>query len=480
MRKSRFVLILILLLAAGLRFYHLGDNSFDVDELASMESSTGRDMAHMLVPLNRPIAMPASLTALDGAPPAWKVWEGMRLDNHPPLYFLLLRLWRDLFGSDEMSVRLLSVIFSLAAVVLIYLAVGELSPDRPGAALWAAALTGAAPLLIHYGRYVRMYSLLEMFSAGALLAMVRLDRKEKSPARLLALGLCALGAVMTHYFAVAIIAAGIGYALARFSGSLRRWTLMALLAACVLFAMIWGPFLWQQRHNFIANNAWQFEPASGHVSRTMLRAGELPIRIFTEASIIPGAWALLGLLAYVIPLFFMRRRPGLLLVYLWALLPCLLLIVFDLLKSGTLSDEPRYAIAATPAAAALVALLFADRAAWLRHMAPGLLALACVVQTPGIYAADNDFQRLATFLQNHQGPDDAIVFCGSGDTAWHANVLLLVATTYAPHLPGQCVLLTKPPSAGLSAWLADRHHVWQVTIPGDEFYRLGGNVTVWR
>jgi len=54
-----------------------------------------------------------------------------------------------------------------------------------------------------------------------------------------------------------------------------------------------------------------------------------------------------------------------------------------------------------------------------------------------------DFPPLAAFLQTHQGPNDAIAFWGSGDGAWHASILLLAETTYAPHLPGAVCVADK-------------------------------------
>ncbi|HWB53688.1 MAG TPA: hypothetical protein VG722_05825, partial [Tepidisphaeraceae bacterium] len=105
---------LILLLAVALRFYALGRASFWYDEFDSLEASTGRGLAHLELPVNRIIAHPPDLTSLKGAPPAWGIWTSLDLDNHPPLYFLLLRFDRDLLGSSEWAVRLPSALLSLA------------------------------------------------------------------------------------------------------------------------------------------------------------------------------------------------------------------------------------------------------------------------------------------------------------------------------------------------------------------------------
>src|SRR4051812_33174976 len=43
-----------------------------------------------------------------------------RGDVHPPLYYLLLHFWMKLFGETEIAVRMLSVIFSVLTVFVVY------------------------------------------------------------------------------------------------------------------------------------------------------------------------------------------------------------------------------------------------------------------------------------------------------------------------------------------------------------------------
>ena len=71
-------LLLILLLAAGLRFYHLGAQSFWNDE-----GNTAR-----LV--ERPVRL---------------IIEGAAGDIHPPGYYLLLHGWRAGTGESEFALR---------------------------------------------------------------------------------------------------------------------------------------------------------------------------------------------------------------------------------------------------------------------------------------------------------------------------------------------------------------------------------------
>jgi len=80
-------------------------------------------------------------------------------DIPPPLSYLLLHAWIQLFGDDEPVVRSLSVLFGVLAVPLIYGVAWQLLRRRL-AGLLAALLLAVSPLHIWYGQETRMYALL--------------------------------------------------------------------------------------------------------------------------------------------------------------------------------------------------------------------------------------------------------------------------------------------------------------------------------
>src|SRR3954447_21195066 len=87
------LLTAVLLLAGALRFYHLGTPSLWIDEEYSLEISTGHGYAHAHYPTQILWHNPPDWTTLKTAAPAVQVWPHQSHDAHPPLYFLLLRLW---------------------------------------------------------------------------------------------------------------------------------------------------------------------------------------------------------------------------------------------------------------------------------------------------------------------------------------------------------------------------------------------------
>src|SRR5262245_38262550 len=55
-------------------------------------------------------------------------------DNHPPLYFLVLKLWMAVFGSSALALRLLSVLLGGATVLASYLVAAEAVAPEEGVA----------------------------------------------------------------------------------------------------------------------------------------------------------------------------------------------------------------------------------------------------------------------------------------------------------------------------------------------------------
>ncbi|MCX8067114.1 MAG: glycosyltransferase family 39 protein [Anaerolineae bacterium] len=136
--RVRVLLLLILLLAAGLRFYRLDAQSFWNDEGNAVRAA------------ERPIPL---------------VIAAARGDIHPPGYYLLLHFWRIPTGDSEFAVRALSVYIGLLAVAL----TGRLGRRMFGAevGLVAALLAALSPLAVYYSQEARMYGLLGLIAVAS-------------------------------------------------------------------------------------------------------------------------------------------------------------------------------------------------------------------------------------------------------------------------------------------------------------------------
>jgi hypothetical protein len=88
-------------------------------------------------------------------------------DVHPPLYYLLLGLWQHVIGIDLFAARYLSVLMSVTAIPLAFVA-GKACSGSARLGVLAAIFMAWLPLGVYYGAVVRMYALAPSF---VLLAM---------------------------------------------------------------------------------------------------------------------------------------------------------------------------------------------------------------------------------------------------------------------------------------------------------------------
>lgn len=129
--------------AIFLRFFALGRDSLWFDELYNVWSAR--------------------------FPLADQMAEGLAA-GHPPLYYLIARIWFAV-GESEVWVRALSGLSGLLLVWLMYLLGRELFSRQAG--LWAAALAAVSPVLVWYSRAATFYSLLFLLTALSLLFLAR-------------------------------------------------------------------------------------------------------------------------------------------------------------------------------------------------------------------------------------------------------------------------------------------------------------------
>ncbi len=212
-------------MATVLRLYNLNFHSLDLDESVSVW------LAHK----------PALELIRNTLNLAW--------DPHPPAYYLMLKGWMAVWGSGEVSVRLLSALFGIAFVGLVYLVGRRLFDAWTGRI--AAALCAINPLLIWLSQEVRMYMPAATLSLGSLYCLLRAcDPNSDSPGGWwVGYAVLALLACYSHLFAVLLLPVAALYVLTVSVGAARRrramwwgWGSIALVGLAYL------PFAW---------NAWQ-------------------------------------------------------------------------------------------------------------------------------------------------------------------------------------------------------------------------------
>lgn len=105
----------------------------------------------------------------------------VKIDQHPPLYYLLLHYWMAHYGDTPYYVRLLSALFGAATIPIIYLIGKRLSGTVMG--LTATVFLAFSPFHIYFAQETRMYTLLTFNAAVAIYALVKLltDARSVNP-----------------------------------------------------------------------------------------------------------------------------------------------------------------------------------------------------------------------------------------------------------------------------------------------------------
>jgi mannosyltransferase len=322
------LLLIILLLALGLRFYRIDHQSLWNDEGTSVALAQ-RD----LVTIAREAAR----------------------DIHPPLYYWLLNGWVRLAGSSELGIRSLSALLGLLLVALTYAAGSLLGGKRLG--VTASLLAAISPFQVYYSQEARMYMLAAVLASGAMVALVRFVRA-RSWSSLAALILLEAAGLYTHYsFVFILLVLNVAYLLrlrkGDAMGQVGVW--MASQAAVLLLYLPWLPSALRQvttwpspaqRGGFLPNLATEWRWL---VLGPTIEAGEVAVPLTLAGALV--VWGMVSLVS--------RRVGGrdhecwwtAAVLALWLGVPVLLMFILGLYREAYL----KFLLVASPAVGLLLA-----------------------------------------------------------------------------------------------------------------------------
>lgn len=173
-------------------------------------------------------------------------WSGV--ETNPPLYNLIVNAWHAVFGPSAASIRMVSVLFGVAAVVVLYLLGRELYGHRAGLA--SALVMAVAGYQVRFSQEARMYTML-LF--GAVLSYYCLVRLLDGAGRRWEAGyvVATLFMLYTHYLAIFVVIAQALYVvpLLLTPGRVRdrSWSWIRAQLAVGLLYLPWVPAIFSQR-----------------------------------------------------------------------------------------------------------------------------------------------------------------------------------------------------------------------------------------
>ncbi|HMA37607.1 MAG TPA: glycosyltransferase family 39 protein [Chloroflexia bacterium] len=443
------------LLAAGLRTYHLGAESFWFDE--------------------------ADIIRQAQAPLGTLLLSFTHAGENGPLYTLLLHFWILLRGTGESAVRTLPLLLGTATVPLIYYMGKRLLSRELG--LVAAALLAVSPFHIWYSQDAKMYTLVVLVTLGS--TTLYLEALEKGLARWWAAYVLATWiALFAHSLAILILGAQLlatpllwpraprdDVAAYRLVAQRRRRWAIALLVLFVPFL----PIAWERLYAFLVGNVAGNAPVTAQLwdmlsvlfVKFALNRAEAPWE--AAGALVAGGLFSLGLLPW--------RRPD---RQAWAFLAVLWVApigLFYLLNLKVPLFEPRYLIIVLPYYLLLVAagLLRLSRAGWplagaalLLFVALDGVALAQINYSP--QPQKEQWRQALDYVRQHVRLRDVIIV--------HPGYLKTAVDLYyapscdVPVVPVEAIPYLNTANFGtreLTDWLktaiTDHERVWLITSP---------------
>lgn len=244
--KKYTALVLILLVGTVLRFYH------------NLDISIWHDEAFSALLIKYP-------------------WQEMiyriGLDVHPPMYYIFLRFWNELFGNGVLALRGFSIFFGVAGIWAAWLFVKTAFTHSSGssksfkAANWTALLIALNPYIIDFSTEARMYTFGAFFALLAAYFLVKALEEQKEYVQdmklnmpnlphdvslhrhyvwhYLGFAICTAIIILTHYYllftAAALCLYGLIYQIFHYRTNLKKY--WEFLAACILIAVAFLPWL---------------------------------------------------------------------------------------------------------------------------------------------------------------------------------------------------------------------------------------------
>ncbi|MEH2315604.1 glycosyltransferase family 39 protein [Nostoc sp.] len=365
----KILVIILIELGIFFRFAHLGQKTYCCDESWTSVAISGHTVAELKQEVsNHQGTIP--ITTFDK-------YQYINADHgvadtvnylitsdpqHPPLYYVMVRLWAQVFGDSPTGVRSLSALISLLIFPSVYWLCLELF-ESPVVGWVAMALIAVSPLQLFFAQEARQYSLWMveiLVSSAALLRAIRQENKTNWVLYALTLTL----GLYTHLFTVLVMIAHGIYVVIQQQFGFTKTLLNYLLVSITAFLMLL-PWLIV----IITHIGTALELTSGFGVKRIDNPFELiaiflirATRTFFDLNLTSDIFAfnsltLEGSLFYSIPALifslslilylglFLVKLPSnktSLLIFLWGGFPSLLLVIYDLISGGIRSIQVRY------------------------------------------------------------------------------------------------------------------------------------------
>jgi uncharacterized membrane protein len=478
------MLLAIMLLASAVRFFGLTSNCLWYDEIWHVELSNGHGSAFLHIPTDQYIEQQPNYVSLENAQPWIAIPSHMDYVLHPPLYHLLLRIWRELLGDSPWRLRAFSAVMSVTAIGLTFEAARRAAGARAG--LIASLLMALSLSQIEQAQDGRGYTLLLVLGLITAITLQSL-LVNGLPPRVIArraaiIGLGAFAMMLTHYFAAgAALAMGL-FAVAILRGKARAFTLIGLTLAGAIWLALWWPTLREQL-GVVEETADIFlkETQSAPTLRTLLRLLAMPATLLIDAAnqASPARIALGLLIAAGVVWSVVQngRRAALWAIWLVGVIAAVALLDFS--RQTRHLTFVRYVLLAAPALCVLLAM-HARRSSRPREwIIIGVVLIAELIALPGGSPRQPpDVRPMMSYLQANVQRGDMLVLPSRNPLGRDAQVVYLYIAYMTDVFPAPMIITTRPLEASQLPQSATSRRMWVVSLARIDAERVvpGGKV----
>jgi hypothetical protein len=405
-RRHRLsVLLFIFAVMATLQIALAGRQCLWVDEIFSLAIATGHSLEHPaseakpaygdFVEPDQPVEARQLQQYLNHnnppASPVRVIRAALLSDTSPPLYYLLLYIWTLLFGTSDIALRLFSVTSSLACFPL-FAAVARRTGGK-AAVIPACILFALSPLGLYFSGEGRMYSLLLFCVVATAWASLVLHQRGGGIAVYAVWILASAAGFLTHYFFVLAWLAMVGFLVLQ-PGRFERRRLFLCVFIVGLAILPWYLSVARSAGHWRVTQGWlhlhptgfnRFRAIRNHFLQ-FFSAGGSGLWEYDRLSSL-AATALFGFVAAALAWRFRLRilTSRRLFLVLWFAVVCAAPTAMDLVRHTYVTNNPRYTLAALPAAYLLAAIGLCSLGKRAAYIVLGLILLSWIVPIANIY-----------------------------------------------------------------------------------------------
>ncbi len=239
----------------------------------------------------------------------YEIWNAMRFDAGPPLYYYLLHGWRVLAGESEAVLRAMSLLFGVLTTVCIYSFASRYF--KHATAMISSLLWIVSPLVVYNTTQVRNYALLAFLSVSAVYVFCHVffeGKKKVLPVLILILTLL----VYTHNVGWFLILA-LGLASLFHLRTFKNQIYLSLSFVIVIGLYVpWITILLKQLQNAEliigwVEKVWSPDAIVGTMN-AFIPGGTTPAYI--DLPVIPSSLHIILMIVWLIPLIYLLLRIG--------------------------------------------------------------------------------------------------------------------------------------------------------------------------